>query len=148
MSEDAERWEVVRGIAQDDTFVELWDRSLAPNGMALAMVAYVEGQINVTGYDVPVPFEVFVRFLSEGRTYLAEYIAAYEPVEKAGVSRESYFDRTEEENYACFLNAVAGLEDDAGIEGYSKKGREHLRAALAAFQSEFAERHKPVEKPE
>ena len=61
---------------------------------------------------------------------------------------KSYFDRTDEENYVIFLNALAGIEDDAGIENYSRDGISHLRAALAVFRAEFAARHKPGEKPE
>lgn len=82
MRGDAERWEILRGIGQDDTMVELWDRSLAPKGMAFEMVAYENGRIIVTGYNVPVPFDEFERFLAQGREYLAEYIAEYKPVEK------------------------------------------------------------------
>jgi hypothetical protein len=63
------------------------------------------------------------------------------------VSDELYFDRTEEENYALFLNALAGIEDDAGIENYSREGISHLRAALAVFRAEYGSKHKPVEKP-
>jgi hypothetical protein len=63
------------------------------------------------------------------------------------VSDESYFDRTDEENYVLFLNTLAGIEDDAGIEKYSREGISHLRAALAVFRAEFAERLKPGEKP-
>ena len=54
---------------------------------------------------------------------------------------ESYFDRTPEENYASFLNALAGIEDDAGIEGYSQEGIRFLRKALEEFQSEYRSRH-------
>ena len=44
----------------------------------------------------------------------------------------TYFDMTAEEVYGTFLSALAGLEDDAGIEGFSREGVEHLRAALQA----------------
>jgi hypothetical protein len=54
----------------------------------------------------------------------------------------SYFDMTPEEVYGTFLSALAGLEDDASIEGFSPEGLEHLRAALSAFHREYLERHK------
>ena len=53
----------------------------------------------------------------------------------------TYFDMTAEEVYGTFLSALAGLEDDAGIEGFSREGVEHLRAALQAFQAEYKQRH-------
>lgn len=46
------------------------------------------------------------------------------------MTKESYFDRTPEENYASFLNALAGIADDAGIEGYSQEGTRFLQKAL------------------
>lgn len=54
---------------------------------------------------------------------------------------ESYFDRTPEENYALFLNALAGLEDDAGIENYTQKGVRLLQEALEEFRSEYRSRY-------
>jgi len=57
------------------------------------------------------------------------------------MTEESYFDRTPEENYASFLNALAGVEDDAGIEGYSQEGIRFLRRALEEFRSEYSSRH-------
>lgn len=53
----------------------------------------------------------------------------------------SYHDMTAEELYAGFLNALAGLEDDASIEGYSREGLDQLRAALTTFQEEFSGRY-------
>lgn len=53
----------------------------------------------------------------------------------------SYFDRTPAENYASFLNALAGIEDDAGIEGYSQEGIRLLQEALEEFRSEYRVRH-------
>lgn len=50
-----------------------------------------------------------------------------------------------------FLNALAGIEDDAGINGYSQDGSALLREALEEFRSEFRIRYaynKSVEKPE
>ncbi|WP_440141677.1 hypothetical protein [Bosea sp. (in: a-proteobacteria)] len=57
------------------------------------------------------------------------------------VAKQSYFDRTPEENYALFLNALAGIEDDAGMEGYSQEGIRLLREALEEFRSEYRVRH-------
>lgn len=54
---------------------------------------------------------------------------------------ESYFDRDPQENYALFLNALAGIEDDATIEGYSQSGIQFLRDALREFRAEFQTRH-------
>jgi hypothetical protein len=57
------------------------------------------------------------------------------------MAEESYADRTSEENYARFLNALAGIEDDAGIEGYSQEGIRLLRMALEAFRLEYRVLH-------
>jgi hypothetical protein len=53
----------------------------------------------------------------------------------------SYFDRTPEENYTQFLNALAGIEDDAGIENYSQEGIRLLQEALAEFRPEYRTRY-------
>lgn len=53
----------------------------------------------------------------------------------------SYFDMSPEDVYATFLNALAGLDDDASIEGYSREGLDHLSAALRCFRAEFKTRH-------
>lgn len=52
-----------------------------------------------------------------------------------------YYDMTPEEVYAGFLNTLAGLEDDAAIEGYSRAGVDQLRNALVTFQAEYRTRH-------
>ena len=57
------------------------------------------------------------------------------------MTKESFFDRTPEENYASFLNALAGIEDDAGIEGYSQDGIRLLQEAMEEFRSEYRSRH-------
>ena len=57
------------------------------------------------------------------------------------VAEKSYFDSTPQENYALFLNALAGLEDDAGIECYSQEGIRLLREALQEFRSDYRIRH-------
>ncbi len=58
-----------------------------------------------------------------------------------GDDQRSYFEMTPEEVYATFLNALAGLEDDASVEGFSREGLEHLRSALKAFRKDYFERH-------
>ncbi len=57
------------------------------------------------------------------------------------MTAEGYAERTAEENYALFLNALDGLEDDAGIENYSLEGLRLLREALAEFRSEYRTRY-------
>jgi hypothetical protein len=52
------------------------DQLLALAGLAFVLSAPEEGQVIMTGFNVAVPFDVFERFLSEGKIYLAEYIAA------------------------------------------------------------------------
>ena len=53
----------------------------------------------------------------------------------------SYFDMAPEEVYAKFLNGLAGLEDDASTEGFSREGLGHLHATLMALRAEFKLRH-------
>lgn len=53
----------------------------------------------------------------------------------------SYFGRMPEENYAPFLNALAGIKDDAGIGDYSQEGIRILREGLAEFRSTYRSRH-------
>ncbi|MET3828264.1 hypothetical protein ABIC16_004019 [Sphingomonas sp. PvP055] len=57
------------------------------------------------------------------------------------MAEKSYFDSTPQENYALFLNALAGLEDDAGAESYSREGIHFLRRALHEFCSDYRVRH-------
>ena len=67
------------------------------------------------------------------------------------MSERPYFDLTEEENYALFINALAGIHDDAGLENYSQEGIRLLWEALEVFRAEFRFRFpwdEPVEKPE
>jgi len=59
----------------------------------------------------------------------------------------SYYDRTEEENYALFINALAGMEDGAGIENYSREGIRLLGEALKAFQADFRSRYPEPPRP-
>ena len=70
MSSGSERYEIVKGTGPDNEFVELWDRSLAPGGLAFEAVADEDGAMTVTGYQVAVPFTVFEAFLEEARSYL------------------------------------------------------------------------------
>jgi hypothetical protein len=65
------RYEVIRGI-NDDVFVELWDRSLAPAGLAFLLRQSPEGLITVAGFDVDVPIAVFQKFLEEGLAYVVQ----------------------------------------------------------------------------
>jgi hypothetical protein len=52
------RYEVIQGF-NDDVFAELWDKSLAPAGLAFLLRQSPEGLITLTGFDVEVPVEVF-----------------------------------------------------------------------------------------
>ena len=52
-----------------------------------------------------------------------------------------YSDYSAAEHYATFCNALAGLEDDAALEGYSQEGRELLLRALKVFDQDRRERH-------
>ncbi|MEG3177765.1 hypothetical protein U1872_16115 [Sphingomonas sp. RB3P16] len=54
---------------------------------------------------------------------------------------KSHFDSTPQENYALFVNALAGLEDDAGIECYSQEDIRLFREALEEFRSDYRVRH-------
>ena len=56
--------------------------------------------------------------------------------------KRSYSDMTPKEVYGTFLSALAGLEDDATIEGFSAEGLQNLRAALKLFEKEYLVRHK------
>jgi hypothetical protein len=51
------------------------------------------------------------------------------------------FRSTPEANYALFLNALAGIEDDAEIEDYSQEGMRLLLEALEKFRSEYRTRY-------
>ncbi len=67
------------------------------------------------------------------------------------MNEKSFHDHTPEEQYAMFLNALAGIEDDAGINNYSQDGIALLREALEEFRSEFRirfEYNDQVDKPE
>ena len=68
---DKDRFEIIRGTGPDEVSVELWDRSLAPGGLAFEAVAKDDASVMVTGYRVPVPFAALDRFLQEARSYLS-----------------------------------------------------------------------------
>lgn len=48
---------------------------------------------------------------------------------------------TAADDYAGFMSALMGLEDDATTSGYSQAGRDLLRQAVRVFGAEFDERH-------
>lgn len=54
---------------------------------------------------------------------------------------DSYFDRAPDQHYAEFLNALAGIEDDAAIENYAPEGIRLLPEALKEFRAEFRSRY-------
>lgn len=57
------------------------------------------------------------------------------------MAEKAYSDYSSAEHYAMFCNALAGLEDDAAIEGYSPEGRELLTRALKVFDQDRRDRH-------
>jgi len=69
---NADRFEVVKGFGPDDRFVELWDRSLAPAGLAFEAVEATDGTITVIGYQVGAPLCEIERFISEAKAYLVK----------------------------------------------------------------------------
>ena len=71
MAIDEMRWEVVRGDGPDGGFVELWDRSLAPAGLALEVTQTPEGATAVAGHGVMAPLDVAQEFLVQASAYLS-----------------------------------------------------------------------------
>lgn len=65
------RYEIVRGFG-DDVFAELWDKTMAPAGLAFLLRRCPEGHITLAGFDVDVPVEVFQQFFSEVLSYIVE----------------------------------------------------------------------------
>ena len=65
------RYEVVRGF-NDDVFAELWDKSLAPAGLAFQLRRSPEGLITLVGFDVHVPVEVFQQFFTEALAHVVD----------------------------------------------------------------------------
>ena len=70
MGGEGARFEIIRGTGPEEASVELWDRSLAPSGLAFEAVGK-DGAATITGYRVAVPFAELERFLHEARSYLA-----------------------------------------------------------------------------
>ena len=66
-----ERFEIVKGTGAEEAFVELWDRALAPGGLAFEAAATDEGTISITGHRLPVDLATLERFLAEAKAYLA-----------------------------------------------------------------------------
>lgn len=60
---DAERWDVIRGSGPDGGFIELWDRSLAPEGLAFEAFETSNGGVAVIGHGVQVPLAVVAEFM-------------------------------------------------------------------------------------
>jgi hypothetical protein len=71
MDDTDERFEVIRGTGPSEAFVELWDRSLAPGGLAFEAIGSDNGTVTVTGHQLPVPMDVFNHFLAVAKSYLA-----------------------------------------------------------------------------
>lgn len=67
---DDTRYEVVRVDGPDGGIVELWDRALAPGGLALEVLQRDDGPTVLTGHGISVPLEVAEAFLLAARGYL------------------------------------------------------------------------------
>ena len=65
------RYEVIRGF-NDGVFAELWDKRLAPAGLAFLLRQSGDGLISLTGFDVEVPVDVFQQFLDEALLYVVQ----------------------------------------------------------------------------
>jgi hypothetical protein len=63
-------YELVKGDGPNGSFVELWDRSLAPGGLAFEAVQGHGGKITVIGHGLAVPLEAMANFISEATAYL------------------------------------------------------------------------------
>jgi hypothetical protein len=66
----ADRFEIVKGSGPDERFVEIWDRSLAPAGLAFEAVEASDGSIKVMGYRVAAPLSEIERYIFEAKAYL------------------------------------------------------------------------------
>ena len=66
MSND--RYEIVKCDGEEST-VELWDRTLAPGGLAFEVVESPEGALTVLGHGLAVPLDVFSAFLAEAKAW-------------------------------------------------------------------------------
>lgn len=64
------RYEIVFGESQTDGFAELWDRSLAPGGLAFEfLVSDADGSVTVIGHGIPVPWSEFDAFIAKARAH-------------------------------------------------------------------------------
>jgi len=64
------RFEVVKGDGPDQSFVELWDNSLAPRGLAFEVILAENGDLSVIGHGLAVPIEMLAGFIQEALAYL------------------------------------------------------------------------------
>ena len=64
-----EQWEVVRGDGPQGGFVELWDLTRAPSGLAFEARQDSQGSITLTGYGRDIPIAVAETFMAQVRTY-------------------------------------------------------------------------------
>ena len=64
------RYEVVKGSGPDTSFIELWDRALAPGGLAFEAVLDADGGVTVFGHGVAVSIGELDAFLAEAKAYL------------------------------------------------------------------------------
>lgn len=67
---DSDQYEIVSGFGEHGAFVELWDRTSAPGGLAFEMRSDAEGRATLTGYDIDVAWDVVRDFLREAESYL------------------------------------------------------------------------------
>jgi len=71
MDDEQARFEIIEATGPGDASVELWDKSLAPGGLAFEAICDVDGAMTLTGYNVAVPLAAFEGFLREAKDYLA-----------------------------------------------------------------------------
>jgi hypothetical protein len=64
-------YEIVKGCGEDSAFVELWDRTLEPEGLAFEMIRPDGADIVLIGHGLAVPDTVVRAFLEEARGYLS-----------------------------------------------------------------------------
>jgi hypothetical protein len=65
-----DRFEIVKGSGPNERFVELWDRSQAPAGLAFEAIEASDGTIAVIGYRVAAPLGEIERYIGEAKAYL------------------------------------------------------------------------------
>ena len=63
-------YEIVKGDGPDGGFVELWDKSLSPGGLALEAIES-GGATVILGHQVAVTLSAAELFLREAKDYLA-----------------------------------------------------------------------------